>query len=159
MTEQMSTLIDGELDGFDENSLDACLRKICNDRDLRRDWALAHLIGDHLRGQRALSTTFTAALAQRLASEPTVLVPRPLEARQTPLWLALSVAASLLGVGLVCWVVLAMTSPQAFEVAIAPAARPAASQTALQTLQGVGRESLERPRISAPSLINARRQE
>ena len=161
MTEQMSALIDGELDGFDAASLNACLMRLCEDPVWRRDWALAHLAGDHLRGHMPLLPGFSLRLARRLAAEPTLVAPRPpLASRQAPLWLALSVAASLLGVAVVCWAVLAMNSQRAFDVAMAPAARPTTSPAAPQGAGGGSvAQSQAHRQVLRPSLVNVYRQE
>lgn len=159
MTEQMSEMIDGELDGFDAASLNVCLNRLCEDPVWRRDWALAHLIGDHLRGHLPLLPGFSLRLARRLAAEPTVVAPRRLASPQTPLRLALSVAASLLGVAVVCWAVLAMNSQHAFDVAMAPASRPTTSHVAPQGVGARVSESQANRQVLRPSLVNAYRQE
>ncbi|WP_300340048.1 sigma-E factor negative regulatory protein [Accumulibacter sp.] len=151
MTEQMSALLDGELAGLDQAGLRAALKCLCEDSNLRCDWALAHLVGDHLRGQGALKVDFARRLRERLAAETTVVMPGSLTSRHAPLWLALSVAASVLGVAVVCWVVLAINSPQAFEVAIAPQSLPTASG-------GSVGEAQPRRRSWRPSLVNSLRQ-
>lgn len=159
MTEQMSALIDGELDAIDEGRLRACLKSFCENAPLRCDWALAHLIGDHLRGDSALTTGFASRLRQRLAAEPTVVAAGRVASRQAPWWLALSVAASVIGVAIVCWAVLAINSPQALEVAIAPASASAAAPPVLP----VGRYSVGEPRRPGeqrwrPTLVDVPRQ-
>lgn len=74
MTEQMSALLDGELAGLDQAGLRAALKGLCEDSNLRCDWALAHLIGDHLRGKGALKVDFARRGRERLAAELTVVV-------------------------------------------------------------------------------------
>ena len=158
MTEQMSALLDGELAGLDQAGLRGALKCLCEDRNLRCDWALAHLSGDHLRGQGALKVDFARRLSRRLAAEPAVVVPGSLASRQAPLWLALSVAASVLGVAVVCWAVLAINSPQAFEVAIAPASLPTATVPVVAATNGRVGEAQPRRQNWRPSLVNSIRQ-
>ncbi|MCZ7564314.1 MAG: sigma-E factor negative regulatory protein [Burkholderiales bacterium] len=79
MKERVSALMDDQLDG---SACDGCLDELGKDADLRRDWALYHLIGDTLRGTAA--HTLPTAFGARLAAEPTVLAPRPARRRAAP---------------------------------------------------------------------------
>jgi sigma-E factor negative regulatory protein RseA len=76
--------------------------RLKEDAELRRGWDTFHLIGDVMRGERALSPNFEHRLATRLAGEPTVLAPRPPAVRRYTTY-ALSAAASLSAVALVGW--------------------------------------------------------
>ncbi len=161
MTEQISALIDGELGGFDAASLNVCMNRLCDDPALRRDWALAHLIGDHLRGHLLLVSGFSLGLTRRLAAEPALATPRRLASPRSPFRLALAVAASVLGAAAVSWAVLAMNSQRAFDVAIAPAGRPMQPRAAAPG-PDAGDGTIETSEIhhrARPSLINALRQE
>lgn len=79
--EQLSALADGELG-------EAATAQACaswrGDADTRSSWHTYHLIGDVLRSEDlavdpARDAGFMAALRLRLAAEPVVLAPRPLE--------------------------------------------------------------------------------
>lgn len=98
MTEQISALIDGELD---QDQADAALRALNESASLREDWQRYALIGDCLRCERAGGDIAASVLA-RLADEPTVLAPT---ARRTPSWgqRALAMAATVTAVALVAW--------------------------------------------------------
>lgn len=124
--EQVSTLMDGELDA------DEATREITRLRDdpVRRDaWKTYHLIGESLRGERAewgLSADFSQRLSARLAGEPTVLAPRA-RAPRTLQSYAVAAAASVAGVAVVGWAALRMVSPDMAPdtVSKAPAVKPA----------------------------------
>jgi len=127
MNDQVSALVDGELNG---TTAGFCVDRVSKDRDLRTEWALFHLIGDHLRGEAAvMSIGFSQRLSERLAAEPVRLLPRAVSA-----WLPLSIAASLIGVGVVAWVVLSVDPQQASELAVAPNFMSADVQLARQSM-------------------------
>jgi sigma-E factor negative regulatory protein RseA len=94
--------MDGELGG---QSVHGELSRLKENRALRQDWDTFHLIGDALRGERALLPGFTERFAQRFAEEPTVLAPRHRRAR-TVVTYAMSAAASLAAVAWVGWLAL-----------------------------------------------------
>lgn len=101
MKEQLSALMDGELDSTDAKPLDA----MKPDAMLRKHWGEYALIGDVLRGEPALSADFTDKVMALLEQEPTVLAPIP---RTVPMarrsWEhVLPIAATLAGVAVVAW--------------------------------------------------------
>ena len=75
MTQQISELMDGELDGA---QCDAAIRVLARDEALRGSWRTYHLIGDVLRGESVAGThdASAAKTLARLAAEPTILAPR-----------------------------------------------------------------------------------
>ena len=80
--ERLSALVDGELD--DTLAAQACAQWREN-AGMRATWHAYHLIGDVLRSDDlacvpAHDAGFLCALRARLANEPVVLAPRPLEA-------------------------------------------------------------------------------
>jgi len=99
--EQLSTLIDGELD---PRALDSVLRGVETDPRLRTTWDHYHLIGEVLRGEAVSREVQSVALRvrERLGQEPTVLAPLPLPARSPRRWVgpvagsALAASAALL---------------------------------------------------------------
>jgi sigma-E factor negative regulatory protein RseA len=107
--EGISALMDGELDEHPAQREIALLK---NDPELRERWDTFHLVGDALRGEPMISAGFSAAFAQRLAAEPTVLAPRRTsrQAKRVTTY-ALSAAASVSAAALVAWV--AMSGPNA----------------------------------------------
>lgn len=122
MTEKLSALFDGHLeDGMSSDSVFDSLRQ---DRRMRQKWGTYCLIGDALRGEAQAAPDLSGRVLARLGSEPTVLapsVPRPLPSRSTRLGrIMLPVAASVMGVAAVGWVV------QASHPAGAPATTLAA---------------------------------
>jgi sigma-E factor negative regulatory protein RseA len=74
--EQISALVDGELDG---PQADALLALLARSKD-RPDWEIYHQIGDALRSDEAtsaLSSDFSQRLFARLDAEPVILAPIP----------------------------------------------------------------------------------
>jgi len=98
--EKISELMDGELDKHQSRQQ---LIRLKQDEDLHQCWRTFHLIGDALRGERALSHDFDRRIVTRLAGEPTVLAPHRSMTKRVTTY-ALSAAASLSAVALVGWV-------------------------------------------------------
>jgi len=115
---KISEWMDGELDGTTARRQ---VERLKQDTELRHVWETFHLIGDVMRGERALSPGFERRLADRLAAEPTVLAPRAYPVRRFATY-ALSTAASLSAVALVGWLAYVnnLLGPQP-EIAVAPA--------------------------------------
>ena len=116
MKERISQLMDGELDdGPAAGTIQACAQGA----EALDAWRTYHLIGDAMRDSRVLSPGFSARLAQRLESEPTVLAPQ--RARpESRTWFALSAAASFAAVALVGWLAFAPQPGVAPQMAQAP---------------------------------------
>jgi len=155
MTEQVSALMDDQLDG---EECEGCLRRLKDDDALRADWEMYHLIGDALRGTPARG--LSAAFAARLAAEPTVLAPRASPSRAAArrrTWTALSAAASVAAVAAVGWIALPLVRPPAPPVAMVPPA-PAVAQVApagalVPVAQGVGDYVLAHQRYAPRSAM------
>ena len=82
--EQLSALVDGELDAAQVSALCGAWRE---DADVRRRWHDYQLIGDVLRSDDlatapAHDSNFLAALRNRLADEPVVIAPAALQSPQ-----------------------------------------------------------------------------
>lgn len=107
MKNQLSALMDGELDD-DEAHL--VLLGLKEREDLRTEWEIWHLIGDHLRDTVVQGSDFSTRFAGRLAAEPTVLAPhaRPQPKRPAVSW---ALAASLAAVSLVAWTAFQLNQP------------------------------------------------
>lgn len=106
MKEQISALMDGELEG---QAADGALASLRGEGESLEAWRAYHLISDAMRDTRLLSPGFTARVVERLAQEPTILAPANL--RRAPVKrFALAAAAGVAGVGLVGWLAFA---PQA----------------------------------------------
>jgi sigma-E factor negative regulatory protein RseA len=101
--EQISALMDGELDG---QAADGAIASLRGEGESLEAWRTYHLISDAMRDTRLLSAGFAARVAERLAQEPTILAPANL--RRAPVKrFALAAAASVAGVGLVGWLAFA----------------------------------------------------
>jgi sigma-E factor negative regulatory protein RseA len=96
MGEQISRLMDGELEGAEA---DAALRELkCPDG--MASWVCYHVIGDALRRSGEPVPGFSARFAARLDAEPTVLAPKPKHVPRLPLvWAAAASVAAVLVVG------------------------------------------------------------
>jgi sigma-E factor negative regulatory protein RseA len=130
MNERISALMDGELE---DRAAAQAVELLATDPQALEAWRAYHLISDAMRDTPLLSAGFAAAVAEKIAAEPTVLAPHRLEAqprRHQARWPA-AVAAGLAGVGLVGYLVLnpqpAGVIPAAVPMAQAPgpAAKPA----------------------------------
>jgi len=73
MKQSVSELIDSELD---ERAARHVIAAIGSDPSLEQAWNDYHLIGDALRSNSRVSIDVRAAVASRVAQEPTVLAPR-----------------------------------------------------------------------------------
>ncbi len=111
MRDQISRLMDGDLDGAEA---EAAFRELKKD-DALEFWACCHVIGDCLRRSGAPSAGFTGRFAARLDAEPTVLAPRPMQASRLPL--AWAAAATLAAVAVVGSVAVSMLDPQPIAIA------------------------------------------
>jgi sigma-E factor negative regulatory protein RseA len=131
MTDQISALVDGELDPAEAGRLLAGLK---SDPALRRTWDEYHCVGDALRGH--YGGAVCGAVRERLASEPAIVAPKPSRHHAHPQpwgrW-AMSAAAGLAAVALVTWVAFPGLGNRT-EVAQAPA-QPQAEASASRPLQ------------------------
>ncbi len=96
--EQISALVDGELDGAQAAKLLAQEEGT----ELRDTWGLYHRIGDVIRSEAmagSMSPDFSARFASRLAAEPTVLAPRRSLASRMIGWPTTLAAAAAAGIG------------------------------------------------------------
>lgn len=102
MKEQISALMDGELDLDANPHIYAALRK---DGEAARDWATWHLIGDALRGEAMSQSGLYSRVMQQLESEPTILAPRRRVLDVLRAAYAVPMAASVAAVAFVGWMV------------------------------------------------------
>ncbi|HEX2831114.1 MAG TPA: sigma-E factor negative regulatory protein [Burkholderiales bacterium] len=116
----VSALMDGELD---EHPARGVLAKIKEDPELRERWETYHLISDALKREPLLSpllssSGFSAAFAERLEAEPTILAPKKtvLTPRRVTTY-ALSAAASVSAAALVAWVALSGSEQSPSQIA------------------------------------------
>ncbi len=133
MNENISRLMDGELD--DATELDRCHASLRRG-DAYTTWVCYHVIGDHLRGEGAVSSGFAARFARQLAAEPTVLAPRAGRAGHggQAATFAWAVAATLAAVTVVGWTAFSMVEAPPMAVA---KAREAATTRIAEVRPGV----------------------
>ena len=111
MEEQISRLMDGELEGAEA---DAAIRQV-KGPDGVASWVCYHIIGDALRRCGEPTPGFAERFAARLEAEPTVLAPRPKRTARLPfVWAA---AATVGAVLVVSAVTVSMLDPQPTAIA------------------------------------------
>lgn len=135
--ERISELMDGELEAREAQRQ---LARLKQDKELAHCWNTFHLIGDALRGERPLAREIASLVAMQLASEPTVLAPRPYPSKRAAAY-AVSVAASISAVALVAWIAFnnPLAPPQVPEVAVSPAPpAPVAAEVQLASVPSEG---------------------
>ena len=125
MDEQISRLMDGELEGPEA---DSAIRELKDPGGIAT-WACYHVIGDALRGSGEPMPGFAQRFATRLDAEPTVLAPKPRQMHRLPFaWAAAATVAAVMVVG---WVAVSTLDPQSTLLAKAREAtsvRPAAAR-------------------------------
>ena len=103
MNEEISRLMDGEIDASEVNDVCATLRSDA----AMATWSCYHTIGDALRGETPVTRNIGAAVARQLAQAPTVLAPRLRSVSDPASW-AWAVAASVAAVTVVGWTAYSM---------------------------------------------------
>lgn len=102
MKEQLSALMDGELD-LDANP--HLYTALCKSDEAEKCWSTYHLIGDVMREEFQLQTGLQTKVMQQLESEPVVLAPRRSLRNSMQLSHVIPVAASVAAVAFVGWMV------------------------------------------------------
>ena len=101
MTQELSSLMDGELVGHEaERAIQAC----CASDEAKQKWHLYHVIGDAMRGHAPRTLAAPEATVAALSAQPTVLAPRARKPQVTFARVALAAAASVATVGVVGWI-------------------------------------------------------
>ena len=121
MTQELSTLMDGELEAHEaQRTIGSC----CGSEELKQKWQAYHLIGEAMRGERPCRSVATDRIMAALRDEPTVLAPRRLLGRSAGR-IAFAAAASVATVAVVGWIgVQGSGAPQGPTVAKAVPAEP-----------------------------------
>lgn len=137
MREQISRLMDGDLDGAEA---EAAFRELKRGEGFEQ-WTCYHIIGDALRRNGMPTPGFASRFAARLDAEPTVLAPQPAHASQASrLPMAWAVAATVAAVAVVSSVAVSMLDPQ--PTALATASQAVGVRTPMQTPQPVSPDYL-----------------
>lgn len=113
MKQQISALMDGEL--F-EDEAEVLLDKLKHNPAAHSEWQTYHLISDALRQPDHLHANISAAMRERLQSEPTVLAPQRRTGRKMQMY-ALSAAASVMALAMVAWMSVQVGSEPAPQMA------------------------------------------
>lgn len=132
MTDQISALVDGELDPAEAGRL---LARMKNDPALRRTWDEYHRVGDALRGHYGRAVC--QAVRKRLEAEPAIVAPQPARAEtHSHPWArwAMSAAAGLAAVALVTWVAFPGLGGRTEAPQVAQAPAPQAESSASRAL-------------------------
>jgi sigma-E factor negative regulatory protein RseA len=98
MNEQISRLMDGEIDASEMDAVFATLKNAT----AISTWSCYHTIGDALRGESAVTRGVGDAVSRQLSTEPTVVAPRLRPASRPASW-AWATAATLAAVTVVGW--------------------------------------------------------
>jgi len=132
MTQEISSLMDGELD---PNEAGRAVRSCCASREAADTWQTYHLIGDVLRGGKPHPTGTAERVRQALATEPAIIA-RPKRVYESTLGrVAIAAAASVATIGVVGWIgsqggqVPAEGAVVAGKAVQAPAVQPVANTT------------------------------
>lgn len=114
MNEQISRLMDGEIDASDVEAVCAALKSDV----AMATWNCYHTIGDALRGETAVTRSVSVAVSRQLAQEPAILAPRMGGVAGPASW-AWAVAASVAAVTVVGWTAYSMvdSTPAGFAKA------------------------------------------
>jgi sigma-E factor negative regulatory protein RseA len=108
MKNHISTLMDGELCDEEAESL---LGKIKLNAEAHQDWVAFHLIGDVLRQPDYIHNDLSAAFAERLRAEPTILAPHSRRKDKVSVF-AMSAVASIMAMALLAWLSMQMDPVQ-----------------------------------------------
>jgi sigma-E factor negative regulatory protein RseA len=101
MTQEISSLMDGELD---HNEAGRAIGSCCTSREAAETWQAYHLIGDVLRGGRPHPTATAERVRQALAAEPAIIA-RPKRVYETTIGrVAIAAAASVATIGVDGWI-------------------------------------------------------
>ena len=128
MTQELSSLMDGELDAQGaERVIHAC----CVSEDQKQRWYLYHAIGDAMRGQAPRRLAIPDEVMQSLRTQPTVLAPR--RRLETVMRAAFAAAASVATVGVVGWIGMqgGPGAPGAMVAKSSPEVQPVANKKTL----------------------------
>ena len=100
MTQELSSLMDGELD---PQEAERAIRSCCTSREAADTWLVYHVIGETLRGHAPANVKAPRAI-DALAGEPAIIA-RPRRVYETTLGrVAMAAAASVATVGVVGWI-------------------------------------------------------
>lgn len=101
MTQEISSLMDGELD---HNEAERAVRSCCTGREAADTWRTYHLIGDVMRGGMPHPTGTAERVWKALADEPAIIA-RPKRMYETTIGrVAIAAAASVATIGVVGWI-------------------------------------------------------
>ncbi|MEO8768223.1 MAG: sigma-E factor negative regulatory protein [Nitrosospira sp.] len=128
MKNEISALMDGELDAEEGDGILAQLNK---KDELSDTWAVYHLISDTLGQPEAKPIDISRRVSARLATEPTVLAPRPLIRRKSRVF---AVAASITAAAVIGWMNVQTTDQPSVNLAANKTTPQPTPAIALQTL-------------------------
>jgi sigma-E factor negative regulatory protein RseA len=103
MNENISRLMDGEIDATELNAVCTTLR---NDTAMAT-WNCYHVIGDALRGESPVTRNIASTISRRLADEPAIIARRAASPSGPAAW-AWAAAASLAAMTVVGWTAYSM---------------------------------------------------
>ena len=113
MNENLSRLMDGELEPSEVDSVCAALKRA----DAVATWTCYHMIGETLRGTPVAAVAVREAFAARLATEPTVLAPRARPPSSGLVTWGFAAAATVAAVTVVGWTAMSVVGDPPAAVA------------------------------------------
>ncbi len=123
MTQEISTLMDGELNTAEVDRI----IKVCGDDEGHKDaWRCYHLIGDLLRQEYDHRPGLEQRVLGQLRNEPTILAPRRRAWLPALPRIAMAAAASVATVSAVAWLVFQQTPLLPNAVTVTQAVQPVA---------------------------------
>lgn len=151
MTQDISSLRDGELDAHDAGRV----IKTCGSSEAHKDtWNLYGVIGDVIRGETPRSLDRSSRVMEALAKEPTVIGrPRTNVFESTLGRVALAAAASVATIGVVSWIGTQGGAPGTMAPVVAKNGSPAA---AIQPVSATA--TVSQPAIDVQDYVIAHRQ-
>jgi sigma-E factor negative regulatory protein RseA len=149
MTQEISSLMDGELDPAQAGHV---VRGCCENPEAAEKWATYHLIGDVMRGGKPHPTRTAQLVGEALNKEPAIIA-RPKRTIDTPFArYALAAAASVATIGVVGWL-----GTQGGQVgAGAPLVSKAA--TGIQPVANTARVPAQSPSVDVQDYMPAHKQ-
>jgi sigma-E factor negative regulatory protein RseA len=129
MTEQISSLMDGELEAHEA---ERAIRTCCAAENQKATWFLYHAIGDAMRGHAPQDLARPTRVFDALHTQPTVLAPKPRVGAGAFARVAIAAAASVATVAVVAWIGLQGGAQDRGEAVVAKSAasiQPVANKT------------------------------
>ena len=157
MKQDISSLVDGELDGPEAARV---IRSCCASEESKDTWNLYHVIGEAMRGHAPATLDRRTGVCEALGKEPTVLAPRTRVLETTLGRIALAAAASVATIGVVSWIGTQGAAPGTQPGTVVKATSPALSiqPVAATTSVPAAAQLVAPPALDVQDYLTAHRQ-